>query len=153
MNSVRKTVTARLGLWLNPRIDAATSTNDFDLRSLRQRPMSIYLGVTPDNLDRMAPLLNLFFQQVVDLNTRELPEQNPKLNRKVLLCSMNFPPWAMSMCWRNRSPSSPVTASACSPWFRARRSCARSTDRRGPQLHDQPRRRGGVCAEGTGRGE
>ncbi|UGY11900.1 type IV secretory system conjugative DNA transfer family protein (plasmid) [Bradyrhizobium septentrionale] len=52
MNSVRKTVTARLGLWLNPRIDAATSTNDFDLRLLRQRPMSIYLGVTPDNRKR-----------------------------------------------------------------------------------------------------
>nr|WP_247330560.1 type IV secretory system conjugative DNA transfer family protein [Bradyrhizobium sp. 21] len=48
MNSVRKTVTARLGLWLNPRIDAATATNDFDLRQLRQRPRSIYLGVTPD---------------------------------------------------------------------------------------------------------
>ncbi|TYL88710.1 type IV secretory system conjugative DNA transfer family protein [Bradyrhizobium rifense] len=91
MNSVRKTVTARLGLWLNPRIDAATSTNDFDLRQLRQRPMSIYLGVTPDNLDRMAPLLNLFFQQVVDLNTRELPEQNSKLNRKVLLLLDEFP--------------------------------------------------------------
>ena len=91
MNSVRKTVTARLGLWLNPRIDAATSSNDFDLRQLRQRPMSIYLGVTPDNLDRMAPLLNLFFQQVVDLNTRELPEQNPKLNRKVLLLLDEFP--------------------------------------------------------------
>ncbi|WFU00203.1 type IV secretory system conjugative DNA transfer family protein (plasmid) [Bradyrhizobium barranii] len=91
LSSVRKTVTARLGLWLNPRIDAATSTNDFDLRQLRQRPMSIYLGVTPDNLDRMAPLLNLFFQQVVDLNTRELPEQNPKLNRKVLLLLDEFP--------------------------------------------------------------
>ncbi|MBR1130795.1 type IV secretory system conjugative DNA transfer family protein [Bradyrhizobium iriomotense] len=91
MNSVRKTVTARLGLWLNPRIDAATATNDFDLRQLRQRPMSIYLGVTPDNLDRMAPLLNLFFQQVVDLNTRELPEQNSKVNRKVLLLLDEFP--------------------------------------------------------------
>jgi type IV secretion system protein VirD4 len=91
LNSVRKTVTARLGLWLNPRIDAATSTNDFDLRQLRQRSMSIYLGVTPDNLDRMAPLLNLLFQQVVDLNTRQLPEQNPKLNRKVLLLLDEFP--------------------------------------------------------------
>ncbi|WP_407123493.1 type IV secretory system conjugative DNA transfer family protein [Bradyrhizobium sp. STM 3561] len=91
LNSVRKTVTARLGLWLNPRIDSATSSNDFDLRQLRQQPMSIYLGVTPDNLDRMAPLLNLFFQQVVDLNTRELPEQNPKLNRKVLLLLDEFP--------------------------------------------------------------
>ena len=91
LNSVRKTVTARLGLWLNPRIDSATSSNDFDLRQLRQQPTSIYLGVTPDNLDRMAPLLNLFFQQVVDLNTRELPEQNPKLNRKVLLLLDEFP--------------------------------------------------------------
>jgi type IV secretion system protein VirD4 len=91
LNSVRKTVTARLGLWLNPRIDAATSTNDFDLRELRQRPISIYLGVTPDNLDRMAPLLNLLFQQVIDLNTRQLPEQNPKLNRKVLLMLDEFP--------------------------------------------------------------
>ena len=91
MNSVRKTVTARLGLWLNPRIDTATSTNDFDLRKLRQRPMSIYLSVTPDNLERMAPLLNLFFQQVVDLNTRELPEHNSKLNRKVLLLLDEFP--------------------------------------------------------------
>ncbi|MCS3453837.1 type IV secretory system conjugative DNA transfer family protein [Bradyrhizobium elkanii] len=91
LNSVRKTVTARLGLWLNPRIDAATSTNDFDLRQLRQNPISIYLGVTPDNLDRMAPLLNLFFQQVVDLNTRVLPEQNPKLTRKVLLLLDEFP--------------------------------------------------------------
>lgn len=91
LNSVRKTVTARLGLWLNPRIDAATASNDFDLRQLRQRPMSIYLGVTPDNLDRMAPLLNLLFQQVVDLNTRELPEQNPKLTRKLLLLLDEFP--------------------------------------------------------------
>jgi type IV secretion system protein VirD4 len=57
----------------------------------RQPTISIYLGVSPDNLDRMAPLLNLFFQQVVDLNTRELPEQNPKLNRKVLLLLDEFP--------------------------------------------------------------
>jgi len=91
MNSVRKTTTARLGLWLNPRIDTATSANDFDLRELRSRPMSIYLGVTPDNLDRMAPLLNLFFQQVIDLNSRELPEQNPKLKYRVLLLLDEFP--------------------------------------------------------------
>ena len=90
LNSVRKTVTARLGLWLNPRIDAATAENDFDLRFLRQRPMSIYLGVTPDNLDRLSPLLNLFFQQTIDLNTRELPEQNQKLNRKLLLLLDEF---------------------------------------------------------------
>ncbi|MEK8095419.1 type IV secretory system conjugative DNA transfer family protein, partial [Methylocystis sp. IM3] len=91
LNSVRKTVTARLGLWLNPRIDAATAENDFDLRLLRQRPMSIYLGVTPDNLDRLSPLLNLFFQQTIDLNARELPDHNQKLKRKLLLLLDEFP--------------------------------------------------------------
>lgn len=69
---------SRLELWNNPLVDAATSANDFDLRDVRTKRISIYIGVTPDNLDRMAPLINLFFQQLVDLNTRELPEQRMK---------------------------------------------------------------------------
>ena len=91
LQSVRKTVTARLGLWLNPRIDAATSASDFDLSKLRSEAISIYLVVTPDNLDRLAPLLNLLFQQVVDLNARELPEHNPAHSRQLLLLLDEFP--------------------------------------------------------------
>ena len=90
LQSVRKTVTAKLGLWLNGRIDAATSANDFDLRELRRKRMTIYLGVTPDNLDRMAPLLNLFFQQAVDLNTRTLPEHDTSLKLQVMLMMDEF---------------------------------------------------------------
>ena len=71
--SIKQTITSRMNLWLNPRVDAATSASDFDLRELRSKPISIYLGVTPDNMARVAPLYNLFFQQLVDLNTRELP--------------------------------------------------------------------------------
>lgn len=81
---------SRLELWFNPLIDAATSGNDFDLRDVRKRRMSIYLGVTPDNLDRMATLLNLFFQQLIDLNTRELPERNPALKFQCLLLADEF---------------------------------------------------------------
>ncbi|WP_419611106.1 type IV secretory system conjugative DNA transfer family protein, partial [Thiolapillus sp.] len=77
-SSIRKTFTARLELWANPVIDAATSTNDFDLRDLRKKAMSIYVAITPDDLDRLAPITNLFFQQVIDLNIRELPDyENP----------------------------------------------------------------------------
>src|SRR3546814_1136363 len=36
--------------------------------------MSIYLGVSPDNIDRIAPVYSLFLQQLVDLNTRDLPD-------------------------------------------------------------------------------
>lgn len=81
---------SRLELWMNPLVDAATSENDFDLRDVRKKRMSIYLGVTPDNLERMAPLLNLFFQQLIDLNTRELPSQNRALKHSCLLLMDEF---------------------------------------------------------------
>jgi len=71
--SVRQTITSRMGLWLNPRVDAATAASDFDLRDLRRGRMSLYLGATPDNLLRVAPLYSLLFQQLVDLNSRALP--------------------------------------------------------------------------------
>lgn len=81
---------ARLEVWMNPLVDAATSANDFDLREIRKQRISIYIGVTPDNLKRMAPLLNLFFQQLIDLNTRELPSRNPTLKYKCLLLMDEF---------------------------------------------------------------
>lgn len=88
--SVRKGFTSALELFYNPVIDAVTSDNSFDLRELRKRRMTIYLGVTPDDLDRLAPLINLFFQQVIDLNTRELPEKNPDLKYQALLVMDEF---------------------------------------------------------------
>jgi type IV secretion system protein VirD4 len=71
--SIKQTLTSRMNLWLNPRVCAATEESDFDLRQLRSRRTSIYLAVSPDNLTRVAPLYNLLFQQLVDLNTRERP--------------------------------------------------------------------------------
>ncbi|BEP51480.1 type IV secretory system conjugative DNA transfer family protein (plasmid) [Variovorax sp. V116] len=90
-SSIRKTFTSRLDLWLNPMIDAATSANDFDLRALRKHPISIYVQINPDNIARLQPLLNLFFQQAIGLQTRELPENNPELRHQVLLMLDEFP--------------------------------------------------------------
>ncbi|MFL0415619.1 type IV secretory system conjugative DNA transfer family protein [Sphingomonas sp. 179-A 2A2 NHS] len=80
-----QTVTSKLSLWLNPRVDAATEECDFDLRELRTKRMSIYLGVSPDELDRVAPLYNLLFQQLVDLNVRDLPGATTPLKVLVIL--------------------------------------------------------------------
>ena len=88
--SIRKSFTSALELFYNPVIDAVTAHNDFDLRQLRTQKLSIYVGVTPDDLQRLAPLINLFFQQLIDLNTRELPEQNPNLKHQVLLLMDEF---------------------------------------------------------------
>jgi type IV secretion system protein VirD4 len=91
VNSIRKTVTARLSLWFNPRIDAATAESDFDLRALRHSLHAIYIGVTPDNIARLRPLLALFFQQLVDLTVRTLPQHDAQAKHQVLLLLDEFP--------------------------------------------------------------
>jgi type IV secretion system protein VirD4 len=89
-SSIRKTFTSRLDLWLNPILDAATSENDFDLRELRRKRLSIYVGVNPDDLHRLRPVLALFFQQAIGLQTRTLPDHDPTLKRQVLMLLDEF---------------------------------------------------------------
>ena len=82
-SSIRKTFTSRLDLFANPLLDRATSRNDFDLRDLRKRAMSIYLAINPGDLHLLQALLNLFIEQALNLQTRELPEHNPALKLQV----------------------------------------------------------------------
>jgi len=84
-SGIKQTITSKLNLWLNPYVDAATSVTDFDLRQVRRERISIYLGVSPDNIDRIAPVYNLFLQQLIDLNTRELPENGGRVPVLILL--------------------------------------------------------------------
>ena len=89
-SSIRKTFTARLDLWMNPILDAATAGNDFDLSDLRRKPTSIYVGVNPDDLHRLRPVLSLFFQQAIGLQTRALPEHDATLTHQVLMMLDEF---------------------------------------------------------------
>lgn len=89
-SSIRKSFTSKLDLWLNPLIDAATSGNDFDFRELRKRPISIYCRIKVDDMSRLQPVLNLFFQQAIGLQTKELPEDNPELRYQLLLMMDEF---------------------------------------------------------------
>ncbi len=84
-SSIRKTFCSRLDLLMNPIVDAATSRNDFDLRELRSKLMSVYVSVNPEDLHRVKPLLSLFLQQCLGLQTRELPEHNPELKHQLLI--------------------------------------------------------------------
>jgi len=84
-SSIRKTFTSRLDLLANPLLDHATSHNDFDLRELRRRPMSIYIGIRPADLHRLKPLLNLFIEQAIGLQTKTLPEHDPSLRLQVAM--------------------------------------------------------------------
>jgi type IV secretion system protein VirD4 len=86
---IRQSVTAKLNLWLNPYVDAATSESDFDFRDFRNKRISLYLGVSPDNIERVSDLYNLLFQQLIDLNVRELPT-NTKNNVQLLVLLDEF---------------------------------------------------------------
>jgi len=89
-SSIKKGFTSSLELLYNPLIDLATSKNDFDLRDIRKKKMTIYVSISPNDLERLAPLINLFFQQLIDLNTRELPEDNPDLKYECLILPDEF---------------------------------------------------------------
>ena len=54
-----------LNPWLNPVLDAATSADDFDLRDVRRRRMTIYVGIQPNKLAESRLIVNLFFSQLI----------------------------------------------------------------------------------------
>src|SRR4029079_3858337 len=84
-SSIRKTFTSRLDLWANPILDRATAVEVFDLRELRSKRMSIYVGVNPDDLHRLRPVLSLFFQQALGMQTHALPENDSRLKHQLAI--------------------------------------------------------------------
>ncbi|MDT8843653.1 type IV secretory system conjugative DNA transfer family protein [Paraburkholderia fungorum] len=88
--NIVSTMTAPLNVFSNPVVDAATSRSDFDLADVRKKRMSIYVGIKPGDLKAGALLVNLFFSQLIDLNTRELPAENPALKYQCALIMDEF---------------------------------------------------------------
>lgn len=91
LTSILSTFTAPLGVFMNPLVDAATSQDDFDLRDIRRRKMSIYIVVPANRLAEASLLINLFFSVAIDQNTKTLPENDPSLKYLALLLLDEFP--------------------------------------------------------------
>jgi type IV secretion system protein VirD4 len=90
LGGIISSFTGPLTTWSNPLVDAATSADDFDLRDLRKKRMTIYVGITPDYLPEAGRLLNAFFSVLLNMNTKETPEQNPELKYQCLLLLDEF---------------------------------------------------------------
>lgn len=88
--SIVATFNAPLVVFADAVVDAATSADDFDLEALRRRRMSVYVRIPPHRLASARPLLALFFSQLVSLNTRVRPEQDPGLKLQCLLLHDEF---------------------------------------------------------------
>ena len=65
---------AGMTLWNNPAVDRATSGNDFSFADLRRRPMSIYVVVNADDIRTLAPLIRLFFGELIATMRATLPD-------------------------------------------------------------------------------
>lgn len=91
LTSILSTFTAPLGAFTNPAVDAATSRDDFDLRDIRRRRMSVYVVIPPNRLAEASLLINLFFSIAIDQNTKTLPEKDPSLKYLALLLLDEFP--------------------------------------------------------------
>jgi len=79
-----------LNAWINPVLDAATSDDDFLLTDVRKKRMTIYIGIQPNKLAESRLIVNLFFSQLINQNTRELPQNNPALKHQCLLLMDEF---------------------------------------------------------------
>ena len=58
-------MTSGLDQWQNPAIDDATAISDFDFRSIRKTPFCVYLVVQPLMVKPLAPLIRLFFSDLL----------------------------------------------------------------------------------------
>lgn len=90
MSSIVATFVAPLTIFADAIVDAATSADDFRLEDVRRTRMSIYVRIPPHRLASARPLLNLFFSQLVSLNTQQLPGQDPTLRLQCLLVNDEF---------------------------------------------------------------
>ena len=87
--SVTSTANSSLELWANPLIDTTTATSDFNLHEFKLSPHTAYIGLTPDNISRLKPLMGMFYQQAASFFTAKMPRPNEKFG--VLMMMDEFP--------------------------------------------------------------
>ncbi len=88
--SILGTFKEPLNAFINPILDAVTSADDFLLTDVRKKKMTIYIGIQPNKLAESRLIINLFFSQLINLNTKELPQNNKELKHQCLLLMDEF---------------------------------------------------------------
>jgi type IV secretion system protein VirD4 len=90
-NSIAISFDDPLAIFADPITAQATSKNTFDVRQVRRKRMSVYVVIKPKNIGKFGKLLNLFFEQLLNLNMDKLPEEDPSLKYQCLLLLDEFP--------------------------------------------------------------
>lgn len=72
-SGVISTMNSGLELWANPLIDAATASSDFNVLEFKKIRTTIFVGLTPDNINRLQKLMQVFYQQATEFLSRKMP--------------------------------------------------------------------------------
>lgn len=75
-SGVKSSLNQAINLWDNPIIDAATATSDFSISDLRKERIAVYVGVLTGQISTLAPLLRIFFEQVITTISMHEPKEN-----------------------------------------------------------------------------
>ena len=75
-SGVISTLNSSLELWANPLIDKATATSDFCVTDMKKKKLTVYVGLTPDNIARLEPLMKVFYQQASQLLCQHMPRKD-----------------------------------------------------------------------------
>lgn len=73
-SGVVSTMNSSLELWANPLIDAATASSDFNIQEFKKIKTTVYVGLTPDNIQRLQKLMQVFYQQATEFLSRKMPD-------------------------------------------------------------------------------
>jgi type IV secretion system protein VirD4 len=91
LKNILSSFAAPLAMWRsNAVIDKATSADDFDLRDVRRKKMTIYIHIPANEVLQAGFIVNMFFSQLINENVRQLPEDNPQLKYQCLLLMDEF---------------------------------------------------------------
>ncbi|WP_299496374.1 type IV secretory system conjugative DNA transfer family protein [uncultured Shewanella sp.] len=88
--SILSSLVSPLAIFSDKVVAASVSHSSFNFSDLRRKKMAIYVGIQPGNLGKFSTLINLFFEQLINENTRVLPEQDPTLKEQCLLLMDEF---------------------------------------------------------------
>lgn len=78
-------LTSGLHLWANPAIDAVTAATDFNFREIRRHPTAVYLDVGLRMLEPLAPLIRLFFSDLIASLQSQEPQEDERFRVMILL--------------------------------------------------------------------
>lgn len=86
LSSTLSTMTSRLTVIADPNVQAVTDRSDFNMSDFvygitdekgQRHPLSLYLCVSLSSMQRLVPLLKIFYEQAITLLTRELDPKRP----------------------------------------------------------------------------